>query len=296
MNVVLKIFFFYSILFTLYSKAQYDVVEDYYKNGTKFTKMEGNDLEGYFVQQFYENGILKNEVKSKTIIESDSLITTSLFTNGIERKYIDKNGLEVGVFIEYEKNYGRYFKFNISIVNNTNNQIDFLPISLRTLRVGVRGEKLKVRNSIKQFPLFYPEYLEIVKARQFGNTLLAATLSEMSSYNAGLVNVSSNSTFISSFGSGIYTSSTTFYSPALVRLQRAQNMQLLNAFFESESERLKLIEMGYIRENTIFPNEALETFFYMPFNKKVEEIDLFLMVGDTPFQFDFEDIDLVFEQ
>lgn len=275
---------FFSLLAFTYSFSQIEVIDEFYENGAKYVKEKGVDEEGYFIERTLINGAISFEIKSKTESPDESTKITTVITNGVERKYYEKGGVEVGVYMDVEKNYGKYYKFNVSIVNNTSERIDFVP-DFNSLRTEVRGRKITNQGRLRL--LSYDNYMKIVEGRQLGNAILMGVSTGLSNITAGYTTVSSNTTYKSTYGSGYISSSTTFYSPTLARLEREENMEMLANYADIESGRLNLIDLGYLRANTLREGEMLESYVYMPFDKNVELVKLLLKVGGQDYEFIF---------
>ena len=281
MKTIISVFAFCA--FT-YSFSQIEVIDEFYENGAKYVKEKGVDEEGFFIERTLIDGAISFEIKSKTESPDDSTKITTVITNGVERVYYEKNGVEVGVYMDIERNYGKYYKFNVSIVNNTPDRIDFVP-DFSSLRTEVRGRKITNQGRLRL--LSYDNYMKIVEGRQLGNAILAGVGTGLANISAGYTTVSSNTTYKSSYGSGYISSSTTFYSPTLARLEREQNMEMLANYADAESGRLNLIELGYLRANTLREGEMLESYVYMPYDKNVELVKLLLKVGGQDYEFIF---------
>jgi len=261
--------------------GQITVIDEYFENGKKFIKEQGIDADGFEITRTTINGAIDYEVKTK-VEDIDGTIKSTVVTNGVERVYYEKNGIEVGIFTEFTKNYGRYFKVLLSIVNNSNQRVDFVP-DRKGLATMVKG----LKKNANLLPLSFDEYTGIVEGRQAGNALLMGVLTGVANMGAGYSTVNSTTSYSSSYGSGYISTSTTFYSPALARMETAQNMETLARFSDVESGRLNMINEGYIKANTIRPGEVLEGYFLIPYKKKVTEIDLRVMVGEEKFMFTF---------
>ena len=68
-------------------------------------------------------------------------------------------------------------------------------------------------------------------------------------------------------------------------MQIQQNQQNLNAFEENQNERMNYINEGYLKNHTIFPNNTLEGYFLIPFNKKITDVDIILNIENMEFDF-----------
>ena len=94
----------YLLLFIpLVSFGQEVVLNEYYDDGKKVIEKTWKENE-----------------QTRTLIEIQSEDTSDY------RYYINENGVEIGLYIYFVRDYGRYFKVDVSVVNNSENRINYL--------------------------------------------------------------------------------------------------------------------------------------------------------------------------
>ena len=241
----------------------------------------GNSITNKNLNSYYDDG---KKVIEKTWVEDGQAKTLVEVVDSGFSYYINENGVEIGVYLYFVKDYGKYFKVDVSIVNNSDKRIDFI---VRDIEVGVNG---KVRNKDKYKILTFEDYNKIVKRRQNGNAFLMGFSAGLSNASAGTTYSQSNSYYsgYDSYGynySGYANTYTSTYSPALASLQYQQNQQNLNAFDNEQKERMEYINDGYLKNHTIFPNTTLQGYFLIPFNRKVSDIDILFKIENMIFDF-----------
>ena len=244
------------------------------------------------INEYYDDG---KKVIEKTWEEGDQIMTLIEIQsdNSSEYRYfINEKGIKVGLNIYYVKDYGKYFKVDVSIVNNTEKRIDYLEENISVVLSGAKGYYPQIKlvgrekkDTIKYRALKFKEYNHIVKRRQFGNSFLMGFTAGLSNASAGTTYSQSN-TYYNGYNSYGYANTyTTTYSPALASMQYQQNQQNLNTFKENQNERMKYINEGYLKDNTIFPSTTLQGYFLIPYKKKIKNIDIILKLDGKEFDF-----------
>jgi hypothetical protein len=240
----------------IYIFGQQPNIDEYYADGKKVKKSSWT--EGDYV---------------KTIIETKEGNTTSY------RYYVSSNGIEVGTSFSVINEYGKYFKIDVSIVNNSTKRFDFLTDNII---IKLKGD---IKDIEKYKKLNYEEYKEKVTKSQKSNEFWTA-LSLGISNGLSTTNYSqSNTNYNGKFGSGTITTNTTYYSPTLTNIQFQQTQKTLNELEESQSKQMQYINEGYLKNNTIFPNNTLVGYFLIPFNKKITEKNISIVIDKMIFHF-----------
>ena len=54
---------------------------------------------------------------------------------------------------------------------------------------------------------------------------------------------------------------------------------------EGINEEVQLINQGYLKVNTLFPNSVLEGYLLIPFHKKITDVDLIVNLAAQKFDF-----------
>jgi len=252
----MKKLFFLLLLMPLFSVAQNIQTEELFENGQKLIKK--NWIEG----EYKKTIIQKGEGKDATY-----------------RYYIIRNGIEVGAYFSVINDYGKYYKVDISIVNNSDKRIDFLE---NNIFVKVKGD---LKDSYKYTQLSYLDYSSKVQKRQKSNEIITAVSVGISNGLAGNTYSQSNSNYYNKNGAGYITSNTTSYSPTLASLQIQQNQKILTDLQSEQQRKMKYIDEGYLKDNTIFPNNTLIGYCLIPFSKKINEINFTLTIDNIVFNF-----------
>ena len=211
----------------------------------------GQDIK---IEEYYDAG---NKIIEKTWIEGEKqksnvkIIGENLNTN---KYFITINNIEVSAVFYVVRDYGKYFKVDLSIVNNSQNRIEF---SLKNIELNINVD---LRKKEKYKILSYKEYKNKVERRQ--------------KINEGL------SSFAIGFSSG------NRYESTHVSYANARNNYELK---KNQNDRMQFIDEGYLRNHTLFSNTTLEGYILIPFNKKITDIDLVLKIAEKNFDFSNKD-------
>lgn len=250
-----KIILLYLML-PFYSFGQNIKIDEYFEDGKKVIKKSWEEGE-----------------YNKTIIEKGE------GNNITYRYYISNNGIEVGAYFSVINDYGKYFKVDISIVNNSEKRINFLE---NNILVKVKGD---LKDSYNYTQLTYSDYISKVQKRQKSNEIITAISVGISNGLSGYTYSQSNSSYYNKNGIGYISTNTTAYSPTLANIQMQQNQKLLTDLEVEQKNKMKFIYEGYIKDNTIFPNNTLIGYCLIPYSKKINEINFILNLEDIMYSF-----------
>lgn len=250
-----KIILLYLML-PFYSFGQNIKIDEYFEDGKKVIKKSWEEGE-----------------YNKTIIEKGE------GNNITYRYYISNNGIEVGAYFSVINDYGKYFKVDISIVNNSEKRINFLE---NNIFVKVKGD---LKDSYNYTQLTYSDYISKVQKRQKSNEIITAISVGISNGLSGNTYSQSNSSYYNKNGMGYISTNTTAYSPTLANIQMQQNQKLLTDLEVEQKNKMKFINEGYIKDNTIFPNNTLIGYCLIPYSKKINEINFILNLEDIMYSF-----------
>ncbi len=224
---------------------------------------------------YFDDG--KEIIEKSWVEDGQSISLVEINSNeGTDYRYfISDGGIEVGAYLYPTKDYGRYFKVDVTIVNNSSKRINFLPSEIK---VSVKGN---VRNLEKYTAVSYADYSKKVERRQKGNAFWTSFANGLSAGLSG--NSFSQSSTYGNYGySNTYT---TTYSPALTNLQLQQGQENLNRLHQEQDSRMKFISEGYLKKHTLFPNTTLEGYFLIPFHKNITTVDVVFKIADKTFDF-----------
>ena len=231
------------------------------------------------VDTYFDDG---NKITEKTWTEEGqklTLIETSNNEGSGYRYFVEDEGVEVGMYFYVTRQFGKYFRVEISVVNNTDNRVEFIPANID---INVNGD---VRKKEKYKALSFEEYKKKVDNKVGWATGIVAGLNGYAEGVAGTTYSTSQSTNWDAGYPQITTTTTQSYSPALANMQRQQNQQNMNEMQEGINDEVQLINQGYLKVNTLFPNSVLEGYILIPYHRKVTDIDLIVNIAGKKFDF-----------
>ena len=82
------------------------------------------------VDEYFEDG---NKITKKTWTEDEQtliLIDTANNEGSNFRYFVQDEGIEVGMYFYVTRQFGKYFRVEISVVNDTDNRIEFIPANI----------------------------------------------------------------------------------------------------------------------------------------------------------------------
>ncbi len=234
--------------------------------------------------EYYDDG---NKVIEKNWVDGNQKMTLIEVFSQKDSEFwyfIDENGIEVGLNIYLVKDYGKYFRADVSIVNNSDNRVDLIIKNIHTKITG------SLRNIDKYKNLTYEEYSKIVRRRQNGNSILMGFSAGLSVASSGISYSQSNSSYSGNDGygapfTGEISTYTSTYSPALAAIQYKQSQDNLGALNDNQENRMNYINEGYLKNHTIFPKNTLEGYFLIPFHRKISDIEVLLKIENMIFDF-----------
>ena len=95
------------------------------------------------VDTYFDDG---NKITEKTWTEEGqklTLIETSNNEGSGYRYFVEDEGVEVGMYFYVTRQFGKYFRVEISVVNNTDNRVEFIPANID---INVNGDVRKKKN------------------------------------------------------------------------------------------------------------------------------------------------------
>lgn len=264
------------LLFPFYLTAQAQK-STIYINGDKITN-ETVVTSEFIIERTFTNDNLSFERRIGNTYESEGYRVTPIYNNDNLIEYKEKDGYEVGVFGEVKREFGKFFKVNVSILNKNDVSIDFMGDSFGTIS-SIGRDKKGVKNIL---PVSFVKYNEYVEKGIFGQKLFISFVSSLYSTAMAFTSLSGSLRYKSSFGSGYYSYSSTFYSPTLAQMEYNRIMDGFESYLDYDKS-VKLTSGKYLRNHTINPKSAYEGFFVMPYDKEIHEITIRIKVGKTPF-------------
>lgn len=194
------------------------------------------------------------------------------------RYYINENGVEVGLTATLIKDYGKYMKIDVSVINTSQKRFDFIPSDIYFQANGVKNKK-------KYYIISYEEYNKKVIRKQKSQAFWLAFAQGMDNATTGNTYSQSNSYYSDSYGYGYIYTNTTSYSPALASMKQRQNAEDMARFQSKQQRRMNFINEGYLKNHTIFPNSQLEGYLLTNHNKKITDFDMVIKLGNMEFDY-----------
>ncbi|WP_295989662.1 toxin-antitoxin system YwqK family antitoxin [uncultured Alistipes sp.] len=208
----------------------------------------------------------------RPIYESPSLYEKKTrYKHGEAWPYYNKNGILVNTTNRVIRDYGKYFRINITIANHSMFPIEFNPeriVAASTDKKGI-GHVLKVYAA--------DEYLRKVKRRQNWAIAFTAFAEGMSAANAGY---STSTTYTSyngytygTFGTSSYcghsnTTNLTYNGAAAYQAQIIANNRIATYEQSLLTERAAK-NQGYLRKTTIYPGEVITGYINIEYQKGI---------------------------
>ena len=195
------------------------------------------------------------------------------------RYYINQNGVEVGLTAYLVKEYGKYMKLDVSIINATKQRFDFIPNEIYYQANGIKNKE-------KYYIIPFEEYSKKVIRKQKSQAFWTAFAQGMDNASAGNVYSQSDSYIYDSYGyRGYVYTNTTSYSPALQQMRQRQNAEDMARLQDNQQRDMNFINEGYLKNHTIFPNSQLEGYLLTKPNKKITDFDLTIKLGNMEFDY-----------
>lgn len=299
----------YDINRTVYDKSgeicEYYEYLDGQLNGTSFYKNEDGSVcyieylngciaNGFGVIEYPNGAILKFDPFNNTYIKDfptkDCIYT--VMHEGYEWQFYNMNGIIVGVCASRIKEYGKYIQLSIIVSNYTPNRFNF-GVNNIYCTVKAYNKNNILTDSMQVAVLDKEQYLKKVKNRQIWNEIGAGVLIGLSSAVSdlsGAYNRTITTNIASNYGNANIT--TTYIDHNAQMQQNFLNASLLANQSIKHSYDLDRLSVGYLSENTIFPNSELsghimipELFSYSGFSKPHWEIDLSIEVDGLTYNF-----------
>ncbi len=231
------------------------------------------------IEEYFEDG---NKIIEKNWQDGEQVLTLIEIVHSQYseyRYYINQNGVEVGLTASSIKDYGKYMKIDVSIINASEKRFDFIPSEIYFQANGVK-------NSDKIYIIPFDEYNKKVIRKQKSQAFWTAFAQGMDNATAGNIYSQSDSYLYDSYGySGYVYTNTTSYSPALEQMRRRQNAEDMARLQDDQQRRMNFINEGYLKNHTIFPNSQLEGYLLTKYSKKMTDFDLTIKLGNMEFDY-----------
>lgn len=259
-----------------------------------FEYADGLLVNDYAVIEYPNGTVLKYDMINNVFLK-DCPIKEKIYSviyNGCEWQYYNMNGIIVGVCVSEVKEYGKYYQVSVIVSNYTPYRFNFGVNNINCV-VKAFDKNNQLKDSQYATVLDKEQYLKIVKNRQIWNEIGAGILIGLSSASSdlsGAYNRTINTSVTSSKGTA--NINTTYYDNAARMYQGYMNAQVLANQSIKHSYDLERLSVGYLSENTIFPNTELsghimipDSFHYSGFSKPTWQMEIKIEIDGVVYPF-----------
>jgi hypothetical protein len=237
----------------------------------------------------YKDHVADEYVDVSRFISETPLETTDYFYhNGEIVRYIsDESGLTVAAHIEVVKNYGKYFRINLSIQNLTGESVTVFPEDIKAVAAYNLGE-----NNFKDAEvLSHDKYMKKVKNRQAWNSVALGLSSGITASSAGYSN---STTYGSDYSYNSYgstyshgTAYTTTYDGAAAYAAQQNAINTIGSFENQQYEIKNTLSEGYLKRNTISNETEYVGYIKIPYSKKIRTLNVIIPINGKEYKFVF---------
>jgi hypothetical protein len=265
---------------------------------TSFLEYANGSLAKDYALIEYPNGVVLKYDLINNVFLKDCPIKENIYSvmyNGNEWQYYNMNGIIVGVCVSKVKDYGKYFQVSVIVANYTPHRFNFGVNNINCV-IKAYDKKGILQNSEYANVLDKEQYLKDVKNRQIWNEIGAGILLGLSSAASdlsGTYNRTITTTVSSPYTTYSQTNITTTYYDNTSRMyQGYMNAQMLVNQSIQHSYDLDRLSVGYLSENTIFPNTELsghimipENLYYSGFSKPNWQMEILIEIDGVIYPF-----------
>lgn len=217
---------------------------------------EGKPLYDYYLHTDRQGHTLKFGMADDMPIWETPAIAERVtnFQDGTPWETYFKNGLIVSLTNAIVRDYGKWHRIGVLIVNNSTVPIEFTP---ETDLVAYSADEL---NQTTDLPILsYDNYMKKIKRGQAWEAALMGFSEGLSTAGAGYS--TSTTTGYSSYG-GYASYTTTTYSPTAALLANQASQQRMAEFSRAQENERDIKQTGYLKRSTIYPGESICGYVY----------------------------------
>ncbi|MBR6639764.1 MAG: hypothetical protein IKL35_05305 [Muribaculaceae bacterium] len=188
--------------------------------------------------------------------------------------YQEQDGIVVGLTNVYAKDdYGKYYQLDISVLNNTGTFITIYPEAVSAY--------LKNGETIKELKVYtHDSYMKMVRKKQ---NIAMALYGFSAGFNAGMAGYTTSYAYNSRTG---YTYPVTTYNPSVAFAANTQATMQILAMSKMMNDERKMLNVGYIKKNTIRNEEAISGYINIKYEKG-ESMTINIPIEGRIFKFDW---------
>lgn len=217
---------------------------------------EGKPLHDYYLRTDQQGNTLKFRMADDIPVWETPAIAERVtnFQDGTPWETYFKNGLIVSLTSSIVRDYGKWHRIGILIVNNSTIPIEFTP---ETDIVAYSADEL---NQTTDLPILtYDNYMKKIKRNQAWEAALMGLSEGLATAGAGYS--TSTTTGYSSYG-GYTTYTTTTYNPTAAYIANQASQQRIADFAQAQENERNIKQMGYLKRYTIYPGDSICGYIY----------------------------------
>lgn len=234
-----------------------------------------------------KNGnVIKVNYYTKKIITTEPTLKDMKisYKDGLETVFYDINGIYIGINYARAKEYGKYYKCFIHLINNSNEAIEIDPEKISGLYIKGNDSRL-----IELMPA--DEYLAKIARNQALSQALEGFSSGMNTYNAGYSTSTTTGFASGSGGWASGTAVTTTYNAQERQAILNQEQQKLQQHADADKQYKDRVDGSILKHTIVDSGMELYKVFYIKY-LSADKLILNIEVGDQKYSFECEKLNL----
>lgn len=231
---------------------------------------EGKPVHDYYLLSDGSGNTLKFRISDDMPVWESPTIGERFvdYRDGVPWEVYFKNGVTLALTNSVVRDYGKWHRIDLVISNNSAVPIEFVP------ERDIAAYSIDDQGITTDLPVWSCEaYMKKVKRAQTWAAIAMGFSEGMASAGAGY-STSATSGYGSRTGSFSYT--TTTYDAGAAYRARQASQQRLASFGQALQEEKNVRQMGYLKQNTIYPGESVSGYVLV---ERIRGVQVFFVVG-----------------
>ncbi len=261
------------------------IYEQYFENGTHSIMEYADGLPVYDYYLLYDSGgnCLKFRLSDNSQIWESPHVSERFidYMDGQPWEVYFKNGVTLALSNSTVRDYGKWHQINLIISNNSPEKIELDPqLAISAYSVDIKGKATLLN------VLSCDDYMRIVKRQQTWAAIINGIGEGLATAGAGF-STSTTTGFDSRGGYVSYT--TTTYNASSASLAHAASQQRISNFCKSLEEDKRIKKLGYLKNNTIYPDETISGYVNIQWLKGCRAVIVVNLYGaEYIYEWDFD--------
>lgn len=242
---------------------------------------EGKPVHDYYLLEDTNGNTLKYRIADDLPIwESPAIAERFIdYRDGIPWEVYYKNGITIALTNSVIKDYGKWHRIDLIISNNSLTPIEFAPeFAISSYTTDAQG--LTTYSKVWT----HDEYLKKVNRAQTWMAIAVGISEGLATAGAGYS--TSTTTGYNSNGTFSTYTTTTYNASAAYQTNIASQQRIAN-FSQALQDEKDIKRMGYLKKNTIYPNESVSGFVHVERNKG-ERIVFIITIEDAEYIYEWK--------